>query len=88
MYFIFLQGVDFSTFTAHMSVGVIMVLIVVYGHFRFIFRDLEVLRFDEPQEVQVYIVLLFYYLTNKRYPIKSKAVLRIYNKINAFDCRN
>ncbi|OXU23779.1 hypothetical protein TSAR_010202 [Trichomalopsis sarcophagae] len=45
-------GVDFATFTAHMSIGVIMVLIVVYGHFRFIFRDLEVLRFDEPQDVQ------------------------------------
>ncbi|XP_011499629.1 PREDICTED: P protein [Ceratosolen solmsi marchali] len=45
-------GVGFGTYTAHMSIGVILVLIIVYGHFRFIFRNLEVLRFDEPQDVQ------------------------------------
>ncbi|KAG7208414.1 hypothetical protein KM043_014646 [Ampulex compressa] len=46
------NGVDFSTFTLHMSIGVILVIIVVYGQLRFIFRDVAVLRFDEPQDVQ------------------------------------
>ncbi|KAK2576947.1 hypothetical protein KPH14_005560 [Odynerus spinipes] len=45
-------GVDFSTFALHMSIGVILVLIVVYAQLRFIFRDVAVLRFDEPQDVQ------------------------------------
>ncbi|KAJ8688448.1 hypothetical protein QAD02_024243 [Eretmocerus hayati] len=45
-------GVGFSTFVIHMGTGVALVLFVIYLHFRFIFRDLEVLRFDEPQEVQ------------------------------------
>ncbi|KAI4487019.1 hypothetical protein M0802_012119 [Mischocyttarus mexicanus] len=45
-------GVDFSTFTLHMSIGVMLVLIVVYAQMRFIFRDKTVLSFDEPQEVQ------------------------------------
>lgn len=45
-------GVDFSTFSLHMSIGVILVLIVVYAQLRFIFRDVAVLRFDEPQDVQ------------------------------------
>ncbi|XP_015586943.1 P protein [Cephus cinctus] len=46
------SGVDFSTFIMHMSVGVIMVIIVVSGQFRFIYRNISVLRFDEPQDVQ------------------------------------
>lgn len=46
------NGVDFSTFSLHMSIGVILVLIVVYAQLRFIFRDAAVLRFDEPQDVQ------------------------------------
>ncbi|XP_076244373.1 P protein [Calliopsis andreniformis] len=46
------NGVDFSTFSLHMSIGVILVLIVVYAQLRFIFRDITVLRFDEPQDVQ------------------------------------
>lgn len=51
----FLQGIDFSTFTMHMSIGVILVIIVVFAQLRFIFRDVTVLRFDEPQDVQVSI---------------------------------
>ena len=46
------NGVNFSTFTIHMSIGIILVLIVVYAQLRFIFRDVSVLRFDEPQDVQ------------------------------------
>jgi len=38
-----------------MSIGVILVLVVVSAQIRYIFRDVAVLRFDEPQDVQVYI---------------------------------
>ncbi|XP_054005067.1 P protein-like isoform X1 [Hylaeus anthracinus] len=46
------NGVDFNTFTIHMSIGVVLVIIVVYAQIRYIFRDVAVLRFDEPQDVQ------------------------------------
>ena len=46
------NGIDFSTFTMHMSIGVILVIIVAYVQLRFIFRDVDVLRFDEPPDVQ------------------------------------
>ncbi|EFN75291.1 P protein [Harpegnathos saltator] len=45
-------GIDFSTFMLHMSIGVILVLIIVTAQFRFIYRDVAVLRFDVPQDVQ------------------------------------
>ncbi|XP_015122184.1 P protein [Diachasma alloeum] len=45
-------GVDFGTFVLHMSLGVLIVLVVVYGQLRFIFRDISVLGFDEPQDIQ------------------------------------
>ncbi|KAG5330208.1 P protein, partial [Acromyrmex heyeri] len=44
--------IDFSTFALHMSIGVILVLIIVSAQIRYIFRDVAVLRFDEPQDVQ------------------------------------
>ncbi|KAG5316495.1 P protein, partial [Acromyrmex insinuator] len=44
--------IDFSTFVLHMSIGVILVLIIVSAQIRYIFRDVAVLRFDEPQDVQ------------------------------------
>ncbi|KYN03922.1 P protein, partial [Cyphomyrmex costatus] len=44
--------VDFGTFVLHMSIGVMLVLIVVSMQIRYIFRDVAVLRFDEPQDVQ------------------------------------
>lgn len=45
-------GVDFSTFSLHMSIGVILALIVISAQFRYIFRNIAVLRFDVPQDVQ------------------------------------
>ncbi|XP_063987100.1 P protein-like [Diachasmimorpha longicaudata] len=45
-------GVDFGTFVLHMSLGVLIVALVVYAQLRFIFRDVSVLGFDEPQDVQ------------------------------------
>ncbi|EZA62361.1 P protein [Ooceraea biroi] len=44
--------VDFGTFSLHMSIGVILVLIVVSAQFRYLFRNTAVLRFNEPQDVQ------------------------------------
>ncbi|KAM0729096.1 P protein [Formica fusca] len=44
--------IDFGTFSLHMSIGVILVLIVVSAQIRYIFRDIAVLRFNEPQDVQ------------------------------------
>ncbi|CAL7951356.1 unnamed protein product [Xylocopa violacea] len=46
------SGIDFSTFTIHMSIGVILVLFLVFAQLRFIFRDMAVLKFDEPPDVQ------------------------------------
>ncbi|XP_058793458.1 P protein [Phymastichus coffea] len=45
-------GIDFGTFTAHMSVGIILVLIVMYGHFSFIFRNLDILRPKNTKNVE------------------------------------
>lgn len=44
---------DFGTFSLHMSIGVILVLIVVSAQLRYLFRNTAVLRFNEPQDVQV-----------------------------------
>ncbi|KYQ51043.1 P protein [Trachymyrmex zeteki] len=44
--------VDFGKFVLHMSIGVMLVLIVVSAQIRYIFRDITVLRFNEPQDVQ------------------------------------
>ncbi|XP_012265153.2 P protein [Athalia rosae] len=44
-------GVDFGTFTLHMGIGIFLVLIVIHFQLRFIFRDITVLRFDEPADV-------------------------------------
>ncbi|XP_046615982.1 P protein-like [Neodiprion virginianus] len=44
-------GVDFGTFTLHMGIGVIFVCIVLHFQLRFMFRDMSLLRFDEPQDV-------------------------------------
>lgn len=46
------SGIDFSTFTIHMSIGVILVVFVVFAQLRFIFRDMAVLKFAEPPDVQ------------------------------------
>lgn len=47
-----MKGVTFGTFIVHMGTGVLIVLAVVYAQLRFIFRDVSVLTFDEPQDVQ------------------------------------
>lgn len=49
---IFLQGVTFLTFSLHMTLGIILVMFQTYFQLRFIFRNMNDLRFVEPQDVQ------------------------------------
>jgi Na+/H+ antiporter NhaD/arsenite permease-like protein len=46
------NGVNFTTFTAHMFIGVCMVMVQAYFQLRFKFRNLNDLRFKEPGDVQ------------------------------------
>lgn len=48
------QGIDFGTFTLHMSIGVILVLIIMYVHFSFIFRNVDNLRVKNVEDLQVF----------------------------------
>ncbi|XP_058793436.1 P protein-like isoform X2 [Phymastichus coffea] len=46
-------NINFGIFTVHMSLGMIIVLFVMYGHFRFVFRNIDVLRSNtERQDLQ------------------------------------
>lgn len=49
-----------------MSIGVILVVIVVYAQLRFVFRDMAALKFAEPPDVQVYINILSFISINER----------------------
>ncbi|XP_043519104.1 P protein [Frieseomelitta varia] len=46
------NGIDFGTFTIHMSIGVVLVIFIVFAQLKFIFRDIKVLKFAEPPDVQ------------------------------------
>lgn len=52
LFVITLQGVNFLTFSVHMSVGIIFVMIQTYLQLRYKFRNINDLRFMEPQEIQ------------------------------------
>ncbi|CAD7080227.1 unnamed protein product [Hermetia illucens] len=45
-------GVNFTIFTLHMSIGVILVTVQTFLQLRFKFRNMNDLRFSEPQDVQ------------------------------------
>ncbi|XP_077284036.1 P protein-like isoform X2 [Arctopsyche grandis] len=45
-------GIDFTTFTMHMSFGVLLVGIQTYIQLRLYFRNINSLRYSEPQEVR------------------------------------
>lgn len=47
-----LQGVTFLTFTIHMTTGIVFVMIQTYIQLRYKFRNLNGLRFIEPQNIQ------------------------------------
>lgn len=47
-----LQGVSFANFTIHMTVGILLVLVQTYYQLRYQFRDMNKLRFTEPQNIQ------------------------------------
>ncbi|GLV36913.1 hoepel1 [Carabus blaptoides fortunei] len=45
-------GVNFSSFTLHMGIGVLLSSVIVYFQLRYVFKDVNDLRFTEPQDVQ------------------------------------
>ncbi|XP_055713012.1 P protein isoform X1 [Phlebotomus papatasi] len=45
-------GVNFTTFTLHMALGVLMVMVQTYFQLRYKFKNINDLRFTEPQDVQ------------------------------------
>ncbi|XP_049883736.1 P protein-like [Pectinophora gossypiella] len=45
-------GINFTTFTAHMSLGILLVFVQATLQFRFMFRDTNKLRLNEPRDVQ------------------------------------
>lgn len=47
-----MQGINFLTFTVHMSVGIIFVVIQSCFQLRWTYRNVSDLRFSEPQDVQ------------------------------------
>ena len=60
----------------HMSIGVILVILVVFAQLRFIFRDIAVLKFAEPQDVQVrtFSFVISRFLTADFYTSKLKNI--------------
>lgn len=46
------QGVNFFTFSVHMSIGIILVMVQTYIQLRYKFRNINDLRFIEPQDIQ------------------------------------
>lgn len=46
------QDVDFLTFTIHMSLGIVFVMIQTYVQLRLKYRSINDLRSNEPQDVQ------------------------------------
>lgn len=45
-------GVNFLTFTIHMSVGILFVMVQTYVHIKYMFRNMNDLRFAEPSNIQ------------------------------------
>ncbi|XP_055837397.1 P protein isoform X2 [Episyrphus balteatus] len=50
--FIAKNGVNFTVFTAHMLIGVLVVMVQTYIQLRYKFRNINDLRFNEAQDVQ------------------------------------
>ncbi|XP_031624628.1 P protein-like isoform X2 [Contarinia nasturtii] len=46
------SGVNFFTFSLHMSIGIILVMVQTYIQLRYKFRNINDLRFVEPQDIQ------------------------------------
>ncbi|XP_014672275.1 PREDICTED: P protein-like isoform X2 [Priapulus caudatus] len=46
------KGINFNTFTLHMTIGVVIVALVSYCHLRFMYRRRRYLQFKDPPEVQ------------------------------------
>lgn len=48
---VFLQGITFSNFTAHMSIGIIFVAVVSYGFLRLYYRKMRQIENPDPPEI-------------------------------------
>ncbi|XP_061727685.1 P protein-like isoform X2 [Cydia pomonella] len=46
------ENINFTTFTLHMGVGILLVCVQTYLQLRYMFRDLNKLRHDVPREIQ------------------------------------
>nr|XP_049707233.1 P protein isoform X1 [Helicoverpa armigera]XP_049707234.1 P protein isoform X1 [Helicoverpa armigera]XP_049707235.1 P protein isoform X1 [Helicoverpa armigera]XP_049707236.1 P protein isoform X1 [Helicoverpa armigera]XP_049707237.1 P protein isoform X1 [Helicoverpa armigera]XP_049707238.1 P protein isoform X1 [Helicoverpa armigera] len=46
------SGINFTNFTLHMTFGILLVCIQTYFQFRFIYRDTDKLRLNEPRDIQ------------------------------------
>uniref|UniRef100_A0A2A4JQX1 Citrate transporter-like domain-containing protein n=1 Tax=Heliothis virescens TaxID=7102 RepID=A0A2A4JQX1_HELVI len=46
------SGINFTNFTLHMTFGILLVCVQTYFQFRFIYRDTDKLRLNEPRDVQ------------------------------------
>ncbi|KAI8433382.1 hypothetical protein MSG28_015422 [Choristoneura fumiferana] len=49
---VLLQNINFTTFTLHMGLGILLVCIQTYLQLRYMFRDMSKLRHDVPREIQ------------------------------------
>lgn len=50
--FVIQSGVNFLTFSVHMCIGILFVMVQTYFQLRFKFRNINDLRFIEPQDIQ------------------------------------
>lgn len=47
----YFQGINFTTFTLHMGVGILLVSVQTYLQIRYIFRDMNTLRHSVPRDI-------------------------------------
>lgn len=50
-YYLF-QGINFTNFTMHMTLGILLVCVQTYFQLRFIYRDTNKLRLNIPRDIQ------------------------------------
>ncbi|XP_035455992.2 P protein isoform X2 [Spodoptera frugiperda] len=46
------SGINFTNFTLHMTFGILLVCVQTYFQFRYIYRDTDKLRLNEPRDIQ------------------------------------
>ncbi|KAJ8706343.1 hypothetical protein PYW08_010969 [Mythimna loreyi] len=46
------SGINFTNFTLHMAIGIVMVSVQTYFQFRYVYRDTDKLRLNVPRDIQ------------------------------------